>query len=78
MKNIKTAFIIIAVVLAAVVALSLVGMILTALQYIFWLGIIGLAGAAAVKLLWKKPNSPQLVGKTAHVDELEDADRTLE
>ncbi len=76
MKNIKTAFIIIAVVLGAIVAFSAVAMIVAALQYILWIGIIGLAGAAAYKLL-KKPNAPQLESKSS-VNELEKAGRTLE
>ncbi len=76
MKNIKTILVIIAVVLGAVVAFSLVGLMMTLAQYIFWLGVIGIAGYAAIKL-FKKSNSPQLEAKSP-VQELENAGRTLD
>lgn len=76
MKNLKTILIALAVILCAVAALSIVGMIITALHYVFWLGILGLAGVAAYKF-FKKSNAPQLEGKIP-VGELENADRALE
>ena len=77
MKNIKNAFIVIAVVVGAIAAFSLIAMVVTALQYVFWLGIVGLAGAAAYKS-FKKTNSPQRLENKTSVNELESVDYTLE
>ncbi len=76
MKNIKTILIIVAVVLGAFFAFSVIGLIITVAQYVFWLGVIGIAGAVAVKL-FRKSDSRQLENKTP-VDQLENAGRTLE
>ena len=76
MKNIKTILIIVAVVFGAVIAFSVLGLIITLVQYVFWLGVIGIGGVTAYKL-FKKSDSPQLEGKTP-VNQLEIADRTLE
>lgn len=76
MKNIKTILILIAVVFGAVIAFSVLGLILTLIQYVFWLSVIGIAGVTAYKL-FKKSDSPQLEGKTP-ITQLEIADRTLE
>ncbi|MDQ6786871.1 MAG: hypothetical protein M3033_08695 [Acidobacteriota bacterium] len=76
MKNIKTVLIIVAVVFGAVIAFSVLGLILTLVQYVFWLAVIGIAGVTAYKL-FKKSDSLQLEGKTP-VNQLEIADRTLE
>jgi hypothetical protein len=76
MKNIKTILIIIAVVFGAVIAFSILGLVLTLIQYVFWLAVIGIAGVAAYKL-FKKSDFPRLEGKTP-VNQLEVADRTLE
>ena len=82
MKNIKTAFIIIAVVLGAIVAFSAVALVVTALQYLLWIGVIGLAGAAAYKLLKKPKSAAQIENKisAAQLDanELTGVDRTLD
>lgn len=76
MKNIKTVLIVVGVVLAGLVALSVVGLIMTLVQYVFWLGVVSIAGFAAVKF-FNKSNRPQLESKSP-VDELETAGRTLE
>lgn len=76
MSNVKTILIIIAVVLGTVLALAAIGMIITALQYLFWLGVLCLAAVVAVKL-FKKSDSPQLESKN-HIKELKNAERSLE
>jgi len=76
MNKVKTILIIIAVVLGTVLALAAIGMIVTALQYLFWLGVLCLAAVAAIKL-FKKSDSPQLESKS-HIKELKNAERSLE
>jgi membrane protein implicated in regulation of membrane protease activity len=75
MNNIKNILTIVAFILGAVVALSLVGMVITALQYLFWLGLIGIAAVVAVKL-FRKTDDPQLESKS-HTKELKSAERAL-
>ncbi len=77
MKIIKTALVIIGIVAAAIVAFAAIAMVVTALQYVFWLAIIGLAGAAAYKF-FVKSNAPQQLENKYPVNELESADLTLE
>lgn len=77
MKNIKTVFIIIGVIAAAIVAFSAIALVVAALQYVFLIGIIGLAGVAAYKFLKKPKSSPQIENKTP-VSQLDDVDDTLE
>lgn len=76
MNNIKNILTVIAVILGAIVVLSLVGMVITALQYLFWLGVICIAAVVAVKLL-RKPDAPQLESKS-YMKELKSAERTLQ
>lgn len=76
MSNVKTILTVIAIVLGAVLALAAIGMIVTALQYLFWLGMLCLAAVVAVKLL-RKPDSQPLEGK-GHQKELKNVGRTLE
>ena len=77
MKNLKIILIAVAVILCAVAALAVIGMIMNALYYVFWLGVLALGGAAAYKLFLKSNDRARLEGKSA-VDELESADRALE
>ncbi|HEV2914318.1 MAG TPA: hypothetical protein VGX92_13660 [Pyrinomonadaceae bacterium] len=76
MSNIKIILTTIAVVLGVVVALAAIGMVITAIQYLFWLAVLCLAVFGAVKLFGKS-DSPRLEGR-ARVDELKSADHTLE
>jgi membrane protein implicated in regulation of membrane protease activity len=76
MNNIKNILTVVALILGAIVALSLVGMVITALQYLFWLGVICIAAVVAVKLL-KKTDAPQLESKS-YMKELKSAERTLQ
>lgn len=73
----KIALIIVGIVVAAIAAFAAIAMVVTALQYIFWLAVIGLAGAAAYKLFVKSKSPQQLENKTP-VRELESVDYTLE
>ena len=76
MSNLKIILTAIAVILGAVIALSAIGMIMTLLQYLFWLGVLCLAAAVAIKVL-KKSDSPRL-DSASPVKELNSADRALE
>lgn len=77
MKSIKTALIIVGIVVAAIVAFAAIAMVVTALQYVFWLAVIGLAGAAAYKFFVKSKSAPRLENKIP-VRELESVDYTLD
>lgn len=76
MDKLKTILTIIAVVLGIVLGLAVIGMVVTALQYLFWLGVLCLAAVVTVKLL-KKSDSSQLESK-GHVKALKDAEQNLE
>ncbi len=76
MSNVKTTLTIIAVILGIVLALAAIGMVVTALQYLFWLGVICLVAVGAVKLFGKS-DVPRLESK-GHTKELKNAERTLE
>lgn len=82
MKNIKTVFIIIGVVVAAIVGFSALALVVAALQYVLWIGIIGLAGVAAYKLLKKSKSAPQIENKISagqiDASELGGVNRTLD
>jgi hypothetical protein len=76
MSNLKIILIAIAAVLGAFLALAAIGMIITALQYLFWLSVLCLVVAGAVKLL-KQPDAKRLEGKEP-INTLKNVDRTLE
>lgn len=64
--------------IAVLLGFSLIGIVYSALWYLFWIGVVAVAGAVAYKLL-KKPNAPQLENKEPiAISELKNADRTLE
>lgn len=77
MKEAKFLIALIAVVLGLFLAFAAIGMIVTAVKYLFWLGVILLAGTVAVKLL-KKFSAPQLETKSAPANELETVRRALD
>jgi hypothetical protein len=78
MSNIKIILTTIAVVLGVVVAMAAIGMVITAVQYLFWLGLFCVAAFAAVKLFGKSDSdSSRLEGKDS-LKELKSTDRTLE
>ncbi|MBA3322453.1 MAG: hypothetical protein H0T45_13550 [Pyrinomonadaceae bacterium] len=76
MNFIKLILLAVVLILAAMLAFAAIGVIFTALQYLFWLGVIIIAGAVAYKLL-KKPSPPQLETGDPFLT-LENAERTLE
>lgn len=77
MKEAKFILALIAIVLGLFLAFAAIGMIVTAVKYLFWLGVVLLAGAVVVKLL-KKSDAPQLATKSASANELETVRRTLD
>ena len=76
MSNLKIILIAIAAVLGTFLALAAIGMIITALQYLFWLSVLCLVVVCAVKLL-KRPGAKRLEGKEP-INTLKNAERTLE
>lgn len=77
MKTAKLLFYAAVLFLAAVGAFMLFGLIVTAAQYLVWLGAILLVGFVVVKLLKKQPEKPAL--ETNRADrELQDALRRIE
>ena len=76
MVNLKTILKIVAVILGIVLALAVIGMVITALQYIFWLSVLCLAAVVAIKL-FKNSDAPQLESKTAP-QTLKEAERSIE
>jgi hypothetical protein len=76
MSILKIILIAIAAVLGTFLALAAIGMIITALQYLFWLVVLCLAAVVAVKLL-KQPGAKRLEGKEP-INALKNAERTLE
>lgn len=76
MDNLKSILKIIAIILGIVLALAVVGLVLTALQYIFWLGLLGLAVVVAVKLFGKS-DVRQLESK-GPLRTLKETERSLE
>ncbi|MDQ3750270.1 MAG: hypothetical protein M3367_14850 [Acidobacteriota bacterium] len=79
MNFIKIILIAIGLVLAAMLAFSVIGIVYSALWYLFLLGIFVIGGAVGYKLLVKDKESPKLEDKTPiTIAEMKNADRTLE
>lgn len=79
MNFIKIILIAIGLILAAMLAFSVIGIVYSALWYIFWLGLVVIGAVVGYKLLKKEKVSPQLEEKTPIViTHLDDAERTLE
>jgi NADH:ubiquinone oxidoreductase subunit 6 (subunit J) len=77
MKTAKLLFYAIILFLAAAGAFMLFGVIVTAAQYLVWLGAILLVGFVVVKLLKRKPQRAELEESRAD-RELQDALRRIE
>jgi predicted cobalt transporter CbtA len=77
MNTVKILFIALAVILGTVIAFAAIGMIITAMQYLFWLGVLCVAGFVAIKLFKKSGTPPQLEGRSSD-KELENSGRALE
>ncbi|HEV8157696.1 MAG TPA: hypothetical protein VGP58_01610 [Pyrinomonadaceae bacterium] len=79
MNFIKIILIAIGLVLAAMLAFSVIGIVYSALWYLFLLGIVAVGGAIGYKLLVKDKESMRLEDKTPiTIAEMENADRALE
>lgn len=79
MNLIKAILIILGLIIAATLAFSVVGIIYSALWYLFLLGVVAVGGAIGYKLLVKEKTSPELEDKTPiTVAEMKNADRALE
>lgn len=79
MKYIKIILFAVGLVLAAMLAFSVIGIVYSALWYLFLLGIVAIGGAVGYKVLAGKKDSRQLNENTpTAVAEMDNADRTLE
>lgn len=79
MNFIKLILVAACLIVAALLAFSVVGIVYSALWYLFLLGVVAVGGAIGYKLLVKEKESPQLEGKIpTTIAEMENADRTLE
>ena len=79
MNFIKIILVAVGLIIAAMLAFSIVGIVYSALWYLFLLGIVALGGAVGYKFLVKVKQSPQLEDKTpVTIAEMENADRALE
>ncbi len=79
MNFIKIILIAVGLVLAAMLAFSIVGIVYSAFWYLFLLGIVAVGGAVGYKLLVKDKESMRFEDKTPiTIAEMKDADRALE
>ena len=79
MNFIKIILIVVGLIIAAILAFSIIGIVYSALWYLFLLGIVAVGGAVGYKFLVKDKESPQLEDKTTvTIAEMKNADRTLE
>ena len=79
MNYIKIILIAVGLVIAAMLAFSIIGIVYSALWCLFLLGIVAVGGAVGYKLLVKYKESPQLDDKTPiTIAEMKNADRALE
>jgi len=79
MNFIKIILVAIALVLVAMLAFSVIGIVYSALWYLFLLGVVAIGGAVGYKFLVKEKQSPQLEDKTPiTIAEMKNAERTLE
>lgn len=75
----KLILIAVGVVIAAMLAFSVIGIVYSALWYLFLLGIVAIGGAVGYKLLVKKSEQTKLEDKTPiGIAEIKNADRALE
>jgi predicted membrane protein len=78
MKVFKLILFAISLVLALMLAFSIIGIVYSVLWYLFWIGVLAIAGFAGYKLLTKN-DSPQLVSRnTAAEIEIESSRKALE
>ena len=79
MNIIKIILVAVGLIIAAMLAFSLIGIVYSALWYLFLLGIVAVGGAVGYKFLVKDKESPQLEEKIpTTIAEIKNADRALE
>jgi len=79
MNIIKIILVAVGLNIAAMLAFSLIGIVYSALWYLFLLGVVAVGGAVGYKLLVKEKQSPQLEEKIpTTIAEIKNADRALE
>jgi hypothetical protein len=78
MNYIKIILIAVGLIIAIMLALSIIGIVYSALWYLFLFGIVAIGGAVGYKLLVKEKESPQLEEKIpTTIAEMQNADRAL-
>ena len=79
MNIIKIILVAVGLIIAVMLAFSIIGIVYSALWYLFLLGIVALGGAVGYKFLVKDKESPQLEEKIpTTIAEMKNADRALE
>ena len=79
MNIIKIILVAVGLIIAAMLAFSFIGIVYSALWYLFLLGVVAIGGAVGYKFLVKEKQSPQLEDKTPiTIAEMKNAERTLE
>ncbi len=81
MNWLKLILVAVGVVIAAMLAFSVIGIVYSALWYLFLLGIVAVGGTVGYKLLVKEKETPQIENKTSTpitIAEMKNADRALE
>jgi hypothetical protein len=78
MNLIKIVLIAIGIFIAVMLGFTLVGIVYSALWYLFWIGVIAIAGTIGYKML-KKPEIAQIENtEPIGISELKNADKSLE
>ena len=79
MNIIKLILVAIGLILAAMLAFSIIGIVYSLVWYLFVFGVVAIGGFVGYKLLQKGGNSPQLEDKTPiTIAEMTNLDRELE
>ena len=78
MNWLKIILIAVGIFLAVMLGLSFVGIIYSALWYLFWIGVLVAGGAVGYKLLTKSEPKQLEEKEPIAISELKNADRTLE
>ncbi len=79
MNIIKLILVVIGLYLLLTLGFAVIGIISSALWYLFWIGVIAIGGTVGYKLLKKEREQPRLEDKTPiAIAEMNNADRALE
>ena len=79
MNFIKLILIAVGLYLLVMLGFAVIGIVYSALWYLFWLGVIAIGGTVGYKLLKKDGEKPKLEDKAPiSIAEMRDADRALE